>query len=107
MSNLGRLLSHAQRPIRGMRAVLGLPRRTNMNMSFRPDLDIYHLAHVLIREHGGVAGLEAARHAATLLERGDMDGYTVWRRIRKTVESILRMERRAEGVLAYNPDLSY
>ena len=67
-------------------------------MSFLPDFNIYHFAHVLIREHGEAAGLEADRHAAALLERGDIDGYTVWRRIVKTVDNILRMERKTEAM---------
>ncbi len=44
-------------------------------------LDIFRTASVLIREHGAGAALEAAQRAAALLERGDMDGCAVWKRI--------------------------
>ncbi len=59
-----------------------------------PDLDIYRSANVLIREHGEDAALEAAQHADAMLERGDMEGAAVWRRILGAVEELQRKERR-------------
>ena len=32
----------------------------------------------------------------TLLQQRQLDGYTVWRQIVRTVENILRMERKAD-----------
>ncbi len=58
------------------------------------DLDIYRSANVLIREHGDGAALEAAQRAAAMLERGDMDGCAVWKRVLRAVEDIQRKERR-------------
>ncbi len=58
------------------------------------DLDIFRSANVLIREHGKDAALEAAQRADAMLERGDMDGCTVWKRIVAAVGEIERTERR-------------
>ena len=46
-----------------------------------PDVDIYRSAAVLIRQHGEGAALEAARRADAMLERGDLEGQAVWKRI--------------------------
>lgn len=53
------------------------------------NLDIFRSASVLIREHGQDAALEAATRADALLDRGDLDGYAVWKRILKAVEVLL------------------
>ena len=45
------------------------------------DLDIFRSASVLIREHSAGAALEAAQRADALLERGDMEGAAVWKRL--------------------------
>ncbi len=58
------------------------------------DLDIYRTASVLIREHGDDATLEAAQRTDAMLERGDMEGAAVWRRIVKAVEELQRAEPR-------------
>ena len=63
------------------------------------DLDIWRAANLLIREHGGEAEIEAAGRADLMraalvggrldrrskLERGDLDGLAVWKRIRRAV----------------------
>ena len=64
------------------------------------DLDIFRSASVLIREHGDGAALEAAQRADALLERGDMEGAAVWRRIVRAVEELQRRERH-EGEAAH------
>ncbi len=46
-----------------------------------PDLDIYRSAQVLVKHHGQDAPIEAAMRADATLEKGDLDGYAVWRRI--------------------------
>ena len=55
-------------------------------------LDIYRSAQVLIRQHGDDAGLQAAQRADDMLDRGDMDGLAVWKRILAAVEEIARTE---------------
>ena len=53
------------------------------------DLDIYRSANVIIRQHGEDAPIEATMRADAMLERGDLDGYAVWKRIVKTVDELL------------------
>ncbi len=57
-----------------------------------PDLDIYRSANVLIREHGEDAALEAAKRADAMLEKGNLEGQTVWKRIVRAVEEMQRRE---------------
>ncbi len=59
-----------------------------------PDLDIYRSAHVLVKQHGQDAPLEAAQRADALLDEGDMDGLAIWQRITAAVEALLRKEPR-------------
>ena len=54
------------------------------------DLDIYRSANVLIREHGEDAALEAAQRADAMLEKGDLEGQTVWKRIVRAASRLLR-----------------
>ncbi len=49
------------------------------------DLDIYRSANLLVKQHGKDAPIEAAMRADELLERADLDGYTVWKRILRAV----------------------
>ncbi len=60
------------------------------------DLDIYRSANVLIREHGEDGAMEAVKHADAMLEKGDLEGQAVWKRIVKAVEEIQRRERKRE-----------
>ncbi len=57
-----------------------------------PDLDIYCSANVLIKQHGKDAPIHAAMRADAMLDRGDLDGYAVWKRILMAVEELLRSE---------------
>ena len=57
-----------------------------------PDLDIYRSANVLIKHHGADAPIEAAMRADAMLEKGDLDGYAVWKRVLKAVAELLRSE---------------
>ena len=56
------------------------------------DLDIYRTATVLIREYGEDAAVEAAQRADSMLEKGDLEGQAVWKRIMLAVEDIQRTE---------------
>ncbi len=60
-----------------------------------PDLDIYRSAQVLVKRHGQDAPIQAAMKADAMLEKGDLDGYAVWKRIVKAVEELLSKERPA------------
>ncbi len=53
-----------------------------------PELDIYRSAQVLVKRHGQDAPIEAAMRADAMLDKGDLDGYTVWKRIVKAVEAL-------------------
>ena len=52
------------------------------------DLDIWRAANLLIRQHGPDAELEAAKRADLMLERGDLDGQALWKRIRRAVAEL-------------------
>jgi hypothetical protein len=54
------------------------------------DLDIYRSAQVLIREHGEDAALEAAMRADAMLDKGDLEGYVMWKRVLRAVEEMQR-----------------
>ncbi len=53
-----------------------------------PDLDIYRSAAVLVKRHGADAPIEAAMVADAMLDKGDLDGYAVWKRIVRVVEEL-------------------
>ena len=49
------------------------------------DLDIYRSAHVIVQTHHRAAAIEAAMRADEMLERGDLGGYAMWKRILRAV----------------------
>ncbi len=53
-----------------------------------PDLDIYRSAQVLVKQHGVDAPVHAAMRADAMLEKGDLDGYDVWKRVLRAVEEL-------------------
>ena len=57
-----------------------------------PDLDIFRSAQVLVKRHGPDAPIHAAMRADAMLEKGDLDGYAVWRRILRAVEELRRTD---------------
>ncbi len=57
-----------------------------------PDLDIYGSAQVLVKQHGEDAPIHAAMRADAMLEKGDLDGYGVWKRILRAVEELQGVE---------------
>ena len=59
------------------------------------DLDIYRSANVLIKRHGQDAPIEATMRADAMLDKGDLDGAAVWKRILKAVGELLSKERPA------------
>ncbi len=56
------------------------------------DLDIYRSAQALIKQHGQDAPIEAAMRADAMLEKGDLDGCAVWKRILRAVEELQAKE---------------
>ncbi len=62
-------------------------------MTLPLNTDIYHFAHILLREHRATACLEALRQAE---RQGDMASCLVWRRIAKMAENIQRMEQKTD-----------
>jgi hypothetical protein len=52
-------------------------------------LDIYRAANELIHQYGEEAAIRAAMRADSLAEKGDLDGYAVWRRILTAIDEIL------------------
>ena len=56
------------------------------------NIDIYRTANVLVKPHGEDAPLEAAMRADEMLEKGDLDGYAVWKRVLKAMEELRRVE---------------
>ncbi len=53
-----------------------------------PNLDIYRTANLLVKQHGKDAPVHAAMRTDAMLERGDLDGCAVWKRILKAVEGL-------------------
>ncbi len=53
-----------------------------------PALDIYRSAQVLVKHHGADAPIEAAMRADAMLDKGDLDGYAVWKRILRAVKEL-------------------
>ncbi len=52
------------------------------------DLDIYRSAQALIKQHGQDAPIHAAIRADAMLEKGDLDGCAVWKRLLRAVEEL-------------------
>jgi hypothetical protein len=57
-----------------------------------PDLDIYRATNVIIKQYGQDAPVHAAMRADAMLEKGDPDGYAVWKRILRALEELQREE---------------
>ncbi len=53
-----------------------------------PDIDIVRSASLLVKQHGQDAPIEAAIRADAMLDKGDLDGYAVWKRILRAVEEL-------------------
>ncbi len=60
-----------------------------------PDLDIYRSANVLVKHHGQDAPIHAAMRADAMLDKGDLAGAAVWKRILRAAEELLSKERPA------------
>ncbi len=54
------------------------------------ELDIYRSANVLVKHQGQDAPIHAAMRADAMLDRGDLGGYVVWKRILRAVGELQR-----------------
>ena len=61
------------------------------------DLDIHRSANILVNQHGQDAPVHAAMRADAMLEKGDLGGYAVWRRILRAVGELQGTEPRPLG----------
>ena len=57
------------------------------------DLDIYRSAQVLVKRHGPDAPIHAAMRADAMLDKDDLDGYAVWKRLLRAVGALLSKDR--------------
>ncbi len=53
-----------------------------------PDLDIWHSANLLVQQYRDDAPIHAAMQADAMLEKGDLGGLAVWKRVLKAVEEL-------------------
>ncbi len=63
------------------------------------DIDIYRTANILVKQHGEDAPIHAAMRADELLEEGDLDGYAVFKKVVKAVETLLTRETPLDAVI--------
>ncbi len=54
------------------------------------DIDIYRSAQILVKILDQDAPIHAAMRADAMLDKGDLDGYAVWKRILRAVEELQR-----------------
>ncbi len=54
-----------------------------------PDLDIFRSANVLVKRYGPDTPIQAAMRADAMLDKGDLDGYAVFKRMVKATEELL------------------
>ncbi len=65
------------------------------------DLDIYRTANLLVKRHSQDAPIQATMRVDAMLDKGDLGGYAVWRRILRAVERFLSKERRSQSNMAW------
>ncbi len=53
-----------------------------------PEIDVWRLAQLMIRQYGDAAVSEARARATDLTEQGDFAGGLVWRRIREAIDQL-------------------
>ena len=46
-----------------------------------PEIDIWRVAHLMLKRYGDEADIESALRAEELAEEGDHNGAAVWRRV--------------------------
>ena len=53
------------------------------------EIDVYRSAKLFIEQHGDEAAIQAAYQADAMLDRGDLDGAAVWRRIVAAINELM------------------
>lgn len=56
------------------------------------EIDVYRSAKLFIEQHGDEAAIQAAYQADAMLDKGDLDGAAVWRRIVAVINELQREE---------------
>ncbi len=64
-----------------------------------PDIDIYRVANLLVKRHGQDASIEAAMKADAMLERADLDGFSVWKKIVRAANELVTNEWTTEATV--------
>jgi hypothetical protein len=64
------------------------------------EIDIFRAAKLMVFQHGDDAPIHTAMRADELLERGDIEGLAVWKRILRAVDELL-MRERPEGTTVH------
>ena len=54
-------------------------------------IDMYRAASLLVKCHGDDAPIQAAMKADAMLDKGNLDGYAVWKRVLRAVEELRRV----------------
>ncbi len=66
-----------------------------------PGLDIYRTAKLLIDQHRDEAPIHTAMRADAMLDKGDLDGAAVWRRIVSAVNELLADKGDLDGAAVW------
>ena len=53
------------------------------------DIEVYQTAAAVIKQHGDAAYVHAAMRADELLDQGDIDGRSVWKRVVAAINELL------------------
>jgi len=54
------------------------------------EIDIWRVADLLMKEYGDDAVSLASKRADSMLAQGDTEGFTVWLKVVKTIETLQR-----------------
>ena len=60
------------------------------------DREIWQCANEIVKQYGEDAPIEAAMRADAMLEKGDLEGQAVWKRILKAAEELSRETPRTD-----------
>jgi len=52
------------------------------------DREIWTAANLIVKRHDADPAIKAARRADLMLERGDIDGQLLWKRIERAIEAL-------------------
>ena len=55
------------------------------------EIDIWRVAHLMLKRYGDLVEVESARRADELWEVGDAAGVTVWRRVMGAVRQLVNV----------------